>query len=109
MARTEIIGGYCFEVIRSKHTDRMIEQHGYDYLNRTSLYDFYDNPSSYKIAIWDEWQEWYKNNDCVTNLAVIAGSTYAFTIGAFYIDPETLEILGYFRITRDHNYLYLYK
>lgn len=109
MKRIEINGEW-FEVIRSKYTDDMIERHGADYRGRRTLYDFYDNPSAIKERIWDSWREWAANSfPVVNNMLVISASHFAFTIGALYVDPDTYEVLGYFKITKDHNRLYLYK
>ena len=103
------IGGKCFEVHRSKHTEQMVERHDNDRLGRKSLYDFYNNPSEVKECIWVKWLLWANNCDCVYGMRVIGASCNFFSIGAYYVDPDTLEIIGYFHITAAHNYLYLYK
>lgn len=106
--KTMKINGEVFEVIRSKYTVDMIDHHGHDYLGRRSLYDFYDNPSRYKRGIWDEWLEWAAQSyPQVSNMYVTSATTFSFTIGAFYCDPETYEVIGYIKITKDHNCLYL--
>lgn len=104
------IGNEVFEIIRSTKTEDMIIYHDCDYLNRKTLYDFYDNPSVYKECIWQEWLEWQAENwPMVSNMRVTGASCFTFSIGAIYSDPETYEVLGYFKITKDHNRLYLLK
>lgn len=108
--KTLEIGGEVFEVIRSSKTEDMIYYHGCDRRGRKTLYDFYDKPSTEKRTVWKDWEEWQAQNyPMVYNMLVISASQWTFTIGAFYRDPETREILGYFRITKDHNRLYLLK
>lgn len=110
MTKYQNIGGMYFEVIRSSKVDDMLDWHNNDYLGRRTLYDFYDNPSAIKENIWDEWLGWQAANyPTVSNMRVTGASCFTFSIGAYYCDPETYEILGYFRITRNHNRLYLYK
>ena len=108
--KTLEIGGEVFEVIRSSKTEDMLKWHDRDYLGRKTLYDFYDNPSYYKERIWEDWREWQAQNwPMVSNMRVTGASCFTFSIGAIYSDPETREILGYFKITKDHNRLYLLK
>ena len=108
--KTLEIGGEFFEVIRSKMTEQMIECHNHDYLGRKTLYDYYVNPSAIKIGIWEDWREWQAENwPMVSNMRVTSASCSTFSIGAIYSDPETYEVLGYFRITKEHNRLYLLK
>lgn len=106
--KTLEIGGEFFEVIRSKHTDGYINYHLRNYDER-DLFDFYENPSYIKQRIFNDWYDWFVDNSCVDKLEVIGGSCFTFSIGAIYCNPETYEILGYFRITKDHNRLYLLK
>ena len=106
--KTLKIGDEVFEVICSKHTQGYINYHLRNYDER-DLFDFYENPSYIKQTIFNEWYDWFVDNYCVDKLEVVGGSCFTFTIGALYIDTETLEILGYFRITKDHNRLYLLK
>lgn len=108
--KTLEIGGEVFEVIRSGKTEDMISYHGCDRRGRKTLYDFYDNPGAEKRSIWKDWQEWAEQNyPVVHGMLVISASPWTFSIGAFYRDPETYEIIGYFKITKDHNRLYLLK
>lgn len=88
--KTLEIGGEVFEVIRSAKTENMITYHDCDYLNRKTLYDFYDNPSYYKERIWEDWREWQAQNwPMVSNMRVTGASRFIFSIGAIYSDPET--------------------
>ena len=106
--KTMEINGEVFEVIRSKCTVGMIDHHGHDYLGRRSLYDFYANPSMDKRDIWSNWCDWAAwSYPQVSNMYVTSASSFSFTIGAYYCDSETYEIIGYIRITKDHNRLYL--
>ena len=108
--KTMEIGGEVFEVTRSKKAEQMIKWHDHDYLGRKTLYDFYDNPSVYKVGIWEDWREWCANvYPTVCSMRVIGASCFTFSIGAYYCDPETYEIMGYIHITKDHNRLYLLK
>lgn len=108
--KTLAIGNEVFEVIRSSKTEDMISYHGCNLRGRKTLYDFYDNPSYYKERIWEDWREWQAENwPMVSNMRVTGASSFTFSIGAIYCDPETYEILGYFKITKDHNRLYLLK
>ena len=108
--KTMQIGNEVFEVIRSGKTEDMIAQHDHDFLGRKTLYDFYDNPSIYKERIWEDWREWAAQNyPQVSHIRVTGASCFTFSIGAYYCDPETYEIIGYFKITKDHNRLYLLK
>ena len=110
MGKYENIGGKDFEVIRSSKTQNMIDWHGKDYRGRRTLYDFYDNPSSAKVSIWEDWKEWAAQvYPRVYNMRVTGASCFTFSIGACAVDPETYEIIGYFKITKDHNRLYLIK
>ena len=106
--KTKEIGYEVFEVIRSKHTQGYINYHLRNYDER-DLFDFYENPSYIKQRIFNEWYDWFVDNPCVDKLEVTCGSCFTFSIGAIYINPVTYEILGYFRITKDHNRLYLLK
>lgn len=104
------INGEWFEVIHSKYTDDMIEHHDHDYRGRKTLYDFYDRPSDIKQRIWEDWLDWAAQTyPVVSNMLVTGASHFSFTIGAYYVDPDTNEIIGYIKITKDHNRLYLYK
>ncbi len=109
MGKTMVIGGETFEVIRSRRTDDYVVWHTYDYFNRKTLYDFYKKPSQAKQDIWEYWLDWQRMNDCVDSMRVKSASCFTFTISAYYVDPDTYEIIGYFKITKSHNRLYLYK
>lgn len=106
MTKTMTIGGERFEVIRP----RKFEPDAYhrDYRGRRTLLDYYDRPSDIKQAIWQEWLDWERDNPEVYDMRVTSASGFAFTIGAYYVDTETGEIIGYFKITKDHNRLYLF-
>jgi len=103
------IGGNEFRVIRSEKTDDMVERHGHDCKGRKDLYEFYKNPSAKKRNVWNKWREWASENDCVESMYVIGANCDTFSIGAYYVDVDTLEIIGYFYITATYNRLYLYK
>lgn len=109
MEKYENIGGMYFEVIRSSKVDDMLNWHE-DYRGRRTLYDFYDRPSATKKSIWEEWLDWAAHNyPMVSNMRVTGATCRTFSIGAYCCDPDTYEIVGYFKITKDHNRLYLYK
>lgn len=108
MSETRYISGEWFEVIHSKYTDDMIKHHMKNFACR-DLSDFYDKPSDIKKGIYHEWWNWYFESDYVDLFEVVSGSCFTFSIGAIYVDPDTREVLGYFKITKDHNKLFLFK
>lgn len=109
MSKQISINGKWFEVIHSKYTQVMIDRHTCDYLGRRDLFDFYENPSASKRIIWREWEDWADGTDYVRDMRVKSANTFTFSIGAYYVNPDTLEIEGYFVITAAHNRLYLLK
>lgn len=108
MSKYHEINGRLFEISRSKGTKQdVIDSHTYDYLGRRSLFDFYQQPSTAKEAIWAGWKNWAEHTDCVEDMRVKSANTFMFSIGAYYVNPDTGEIVGYFYITPAHNRLYL--
>lgn len=105
MAKFIEINGEKFELINTK---KPIDERHKDYLGRRDLFDFYDRPSEAKQVIWDEWQTWERETPCVYDMRVTSASHFMFTIGAYFVDVKTDEIIGYFVITRDHNRLYMF-
>lgn len=103
MAKTMVIGGEYFEVI---HTSKFDDMDNRDYCGRRTLWDYYENPSDIKEEIYAEWMQWECETPEVYDLRVTSASCFMFTLGGWYVDPETGEILGYIRITRDHNRVY---
>ena len=99
------INGKTFELINTK---KEVDLRHHDYLGRRTLFDFYDKPSEAKQAIWDEWLTWEHETPCVYDMRVTAASCYMFTLGAYFVDVKTDEIIGYFTITREHNRLYMF-
>lgn len=98
------INGEMFEIIRSKYTQNMIENHWKNYSGRT-LDNFYQKPSEIKKAIYADWREW-SSDPQIWAFEVISGNWNNFSIGAIFRDEHGNEI-GYIKITKSHNYLYL--
>lgn len=72
-----------------------------DYYAYRTLYDCYNNPSSIKKAIYDEWRKWAYDND-VEKFGVSSYNCHFFTLqGLIKIDSRYFII----RITPSHNYL----
>lgn len=72
--------------------------YGYD-----DIYDAYERPSQTKIAIWNEWEDWFLSNNghCV----VSSKNCNFFTVQGFVRDSETNK-LYFASITYANNYLY---
>ena len=102
------IGGIAFETIKSSKTQDMIDYHVKNFACR-DLSDFYVKPSDIKKRIYEEWREWYLNTDGVYRFEVTSGSSHVFTICAIYRDEETLDAIGFIRITKGHDRLYVFK
>lgn len=108
MTKYTEIGGIAFETIKSSKTQGMIDYHVQNFSYK-DLFDIYAKPSDIKKRIFEEWREWYLNTDGVYRFEVTSGSSHAFTICAIYRDVETLDVIGFIRITKDHNRLYVFK
>ena len=104
MTKYQNINGVNFEVVKSKYTDSMIKNHK----NALRLSDFYETYSYRKRIIEEEWREWASGAPNVCGIGVQSANTFSFTMGAWYIDTITLEIIGYIQITPCHERLYLY-
>ena len=100
------INGETFEVI---DTAKDVDACHKDWRGRRTIWDFYNRPSDVKVNIYEMWMEWARRTDCVYDMRVTSASCFMFTLGAYYVDTGTDEIIGYFRITRDHNKLYIFK
>ena len=105
MTKYTDINGIDFETHKSKYTKSMIEKH----LNKPIklLDDCYEKPSSTKRAIYNGIHRLFGNTKNITRLSVTSYNTFAFTMSALYLDEITGEIIGYIRITKDHNILYI--
>lgn len=98
------INGEMFEIIRSKYTPELIENHWKNYSGKT-LDNFYQKPSEIKKAIYADWREW-ASDPCIWAFEVISGSHFCFSLGAILKNDKGYDI-GYIKITKAHNYLYL--
>lgn len=105
MTKYTDICGIDFETHKSKHTKQMIEAH----LNRPIklLNNCYKKPSATKQAVYNGIRRLFGDSRQVSRLSITGYNTDFFTMGALYLDYETGEIIGYMKITKDHNYLYL--
>ena len=106
--RYTTINGVDFETTRTKYAGPAIERH-YNPWSYDDITEAYDNPSNAKRAIYADWREWADITECVRNMRITSKNTFAFTLGALYVDGETGEVLGYISITRDHNRLMISK
>lgn len=98
------INGEMFEIIKSKYTTKLIENHWKNYSGKTLDY-YYQKPSEIKKAIYSEWREW-SSDLCIWAFEVTSGNAFAFSLGAILKNEHGNDI-GYIRITKAHNYLYL--
>ena len=76
-----------------------------------SIYDVYDRPSIEKVRIWNKWYNgWYVRNYHTGWMGVSAFNKMTFSISALYFEDEDqhIEPAGIFKITRDHNKLFLF-
>lgn len=102
--------GIEFELINepTKEGQAIIERFEHPYKRYTDIYDAYSYPSSRKVAIWDEWQQWFKNlPDSENGHEVIAWEMF---IGSRCTSNFTISAMAtkgnraiYMYITRDHN------
>lgn len=104
MAReTMTISGRTFEVYHVKPDEY------WDSPNRCMLADCYDRPSSKKIDIFNDWDNWARDTQEVSGMGVTSFNTFSFTLRADYnLDVRTLLAEGEFVITKSHNKLYLF-
>lgn len=102
MEKTMRINGETFEVIRPrKYPVRLSNPH---YLR--DLYDCYDSPSAAKQSIYNEWYEWYRSDDRLSEFGITSYNTFSFSLGCVFIDDET-GVQGYIAITPAHNRIYI--
>lgn len=104
MTKFTTINGVDFETHKSKYarTNRIMH-------NPKRLEDCYDKPSKYKEGIYYEWMEWFDQTENVYSFGITSYNTFSFSLGGVLFDLETGEDIGYIRITKDHNKLYLFK
>lgn len=107
MTKYTTLCGVDFETIKSKKTQQMIDVHCERWPRYSSLADCYDRPSDAKRAIYDEWMQWsYDMFPDVSQFGITSYNTFDFTLGGLLFDSDD-NLLGYIRITKAHNYLYL--
>ena len=103
MTKYTTINGVDFETYKSKVTKQNI------WHNPKRLDECYDRPSEYKIEIYYDWLDWFDQTENVYSFGITSYNIYQFTLGGVLFDLETGEDIGYIKITRDHNRLYLFK
>ena len=69
------------------------------------IYDFYDRPSRFKVAIWEDWLNWARDTDNVVTFYISGANGFQFTISGCVQTPDGKMYNLY--ITRDHNRAYL--
>lgn len=95
------INGVTFELtIPRESINANISRFG----READIYDFYDRPSHYKVAIWEDWLNWARDTDNVFTFYISSANGFQFTIsGAVHYNGHTYNLY----ITRDHNRAYL--
>lgn len=83
------------------------------YWDYTDIYQAYNNPSIYKVQIWDYWSKFGLPDDETQPFKVgipfiTSRNCFAFTVVANVYNWDG-SFAGVMRITKDHNYLYLNK
>ena len=105
MTKYKDINGKKFRVIRSKYTQGMI----YSHQANVTLDDVYGTYSYAKRCIEFDYRTWASETPEVMGIGVKSHNCFTFTMGAWYVDTETLEIIGYISITPAYDTLYLLK
>ena len=105
MTKYTNINGMNFITIHSGKTESMINEHFNRYKGR-DLMQVYGKCSKEKKDVYYKWREWLQKTDEVTDFDIISASRYTFTLGAIYRDVNNTPI-GYIRITKGYNRLYL--
>ena len=106
MTKYTEINGKRFETHYSCVAKELCRTHKALYSGK-DLLRCYGRPSDKKRAIYNEWREWFAKCDEVNYMEIVSHSRYAFTLGAIYGNPDTGETLGYVKITKSHNQLFL--
>lgn len=65
------------------------------------IWSAYERPSQTKIAIWEDWADWFYSNN--GRCWVDSRNGFVFTISGTVVDQETGELLGV-HITPSYNY-----
>lgn len=94
-----VLNGQEFSVHRSKYAkvDNLFR-----YSGRT-IYDCYDRPSTTKVSIWKEWEEWAYLND-VAYFGVSSYSGWQFSLQGLVYHNDKCYILS---ITKSANKAYI--
>ena len=104
MTKYTTINGVEFETYKSKYTQGLIDNH-----KTKTLWQCYEKPSKIKESIYYDWLEWFEQTDNVYEFGITSSCWNNFTLGGIVFDKETGEDIGYIRITKCHNRLYLFK
>ena len=95
------IHGKNFELIRPK---QLSDYDKVAFHSRPDLFDYYEKPSQTKIAIWEDWIEWFCNTRGISNYYISSANCMQFTITASYRDNENNKYIMV--ITKEHNRIY---
>ena len=77
-----------------------VAHHNYNTYGRyDDITDAYVRPSSYKIAIWHDWEKWFTNNGGYCWIE--SRNSRRFTIGGYVLDENGTEYKCY--ITKAYN------
>ena len=108
--KTLNINGVEFEVHHTKHINRYFNAQNYAWnKGQFDIYDVYNRPSRAKVEIFNDWFDWFCMTKEAANLVITSANCQTFSLMAYYIDPETDEILGILHITKEHNNLMMPK
>lgn len=101
--------GETFEVKHPRNGVQEVYPSRWDY---TSIYQAYQNPSIYKVQIWEYWEKFGLPIDETQPYHIgipfiTSRNCFKFTVTFNVYDMETREFAGVAVVTADHNYLYL--
>lgn len=98
--RTLELNGVTFKVTKPRNPVRPFS--GW-FCDENAIYNCYDRPSEYKVAIWNDWLKWARETDGVTGFEISSYNCMQFTISGFYVDENGNEYNIY--ITKSRNEL----
>ena len=105
MTKYMTINGEQFEVINSKHSERMFDWWSGEV--PYSLERCYERPSEEKRQIWEYWDNWACDSwPSVSHFGISSYNTFSFVLKGLYWD-ENDNPIGLLVITKAHNKLYL--
>lgn len=104
MTKYTTINGVEFETHKSKLPQDLIYNH-----KTKTLWQCYEKPSKIKESIYYDWLEWFDQTENVYSFGITSYNVFNFTLGGILFDLETGKDIGYIKITKCYNRLYLFK